>query len=321
VLLAVALLAVALFPLPGLAADTPSRPAGCQGSGCRGQSVSALLWAVRLPGTWSAGTGPGAIGDGGTVPAFGEQAYVAVGGEIAVLGTGLSVTGYSLSHGKFQWQATLGAPDGTQIISVRAWPGVVTVGLLAPGGRSRTEVVLDATTGDELRRYPAAEFGGAVTASKATTVIVGSAAVTSYNNANGRVRWQRKTGGVQSWQADGPTLYLAESAGGYLSSSPVTGLRVINLATGADGMLSSPLGSPFSGSLAVAVDGVVLFASPTGVTAYSGSTGGALWTMPGAVPQGTDPEAGQVDVTGPADRGGAGHRTGVRWRGRPVRGP
>lgn len=299
-MLAVVLLAVALFPLPGLASDTPSRPPGCQGSGCRSQPVSALLWAVRLPGTWSAGTGPGAAGDGGTVPAFGEQAYVAVGGEVAVLGTGLSVTAFSLSHGKYQWQRMLAAPDGTQIMSVRAWPGVVTVGLLAPGGRSRTEVVLDAATGDELRRYPAAEFGGAVAASPATTVVVGSGAVTSYNNANGRVRWARKTGGVQSWQADGQTLYVAESAGGYLSSSPVTALGVIDLATGAERMLSSPLGSPFSGTLAAAADRVVLFASPAGLTAYSDSTGGALWTLPGAVPEGTDPEARQVDVTGPA---------------------
>ena len=185
-------------------------------------------------------------------------------------------------------------------MSVRAWPGVVTVGLLAPDGRSRTEVVLDATTGAELRRYPAAVFGGAVTASKATTVIVGAAAVTSYNNATGRVRWRHKTGGGQSWQADGQTLYMAESPGGYLSSAPVTALRVINLATGTERMLSSPLGSPFSGTLAIAADGAVLFASPAGVTAYSGSTGGKLWTKPGAVPEGTDPAAGLVYLTSPA---------------------
>lgn len=313
-MLAVVLLAVALFPLPGLASDTPPRPPACQESDCRAQSVSALLWAVRLPGTWSAGTGPGVTGDGGTVPAFSAQAYVAVGGELAVLGTGLSVTGYSLNHGKYQWQAILGAPDGTEISSVRAWPGVVTVGLLAPGGRSRTEVVLDAATGAELRRYPAAEFGGAVAASPATTVVVGSSAVSSYDNANGRVRWTRKTGGVQSWQADGRFLYVAQSAGGYLSSSPVTALDVIDLATGAERVLSSPLGRPFSGTLAVAADGVVLFASPEGLTAYSGSTGGALWTLPGAVPEGTDPEARQVDVTGPA-----GALTGIDPQTRAVR--
>ena len=43
----------------------------------------------------------------------------------------------------------------------------------------------------------------------------------------------------------------------------------------------------------------MLFASPAGVTAYSGSTGGELWTKPGAVPEGTDPGARLVDLTWP----------------------
>lgn len=298
--MAVALLAAVLFPLPGLASDTPSRQPACQGSACRTQPVSAQRWAVGLRGTWSAGTGPGTTGDGGTVPAFGQQAYVAAGGGVAVVGTGLNLTGYTLSHGKELWETALSAPDGTVIMSVRAWPDVVTVGLLAPGGRSRTELVLDAATGVEVRRYPAAVFGGAVAASKSTTVIIGASAVTSYNNATGRVRWQHKTAGSQSWQVDGRTLYMAESPGGYLSSSPVTALRVINLTTGTEQLLSSPPGRPFSGTLAAAAEGVVLFASPTGVTAYSGSTGGALWTMRGAVPEGTDPAAGLVDLTSSA---------------------
>jgi hypothetical protein len=297
---AVALLAVVLFPIPGLASDTPSRPPACLGSACRTQPVSAQRWAVGLRGTWSAGTGPGVTGDGGTVPAFGQQAYVAVGGGVAVVGTGLNLTSYTLSHGKKLWETALGAPDGSVIMSVRAWPDVITVGLLEPGRRSRTEVVLDAATGAEVRRYPAAVFGGAVAASTSTTVIVGSAAVTSYNNATGHVRWRHATAGSQSWQVDGQTLYMAESPGGYLGSAPVTALRVIDLTTGTERMLSSPLGYPFSGTLAAAAEGVVLFASPTGVTAYSGSTGGALWTMRGAVPEGTDPEAGLVDLTSPA---------------------
>jgi hypothetical protein len=223
-----------------------------------------------------------------------------VGSATVVLGTGLTVSGYTLSHGKQVWRTVLDAPDGTAIMSVRAWPGVITVGLLAPGGRSRTEVVLNAVTGAELRRYPAAVYGGAVTASTASTVIIGPAGVTSYNNATGRVRWQRAAAPGQSWQADGQTLYVAESAGGYLSSSPVTALRVINLATGTERMLSSPLGSPFSGTLAAAADGAVLFSSPAGVTAYSGSTGGELWSRQGAVPEGTDPAGRQVDLTLPS---------------------
>jgi outer membrane protein assembly factor BamB len=300
VVFAVALLVVVLFPLPVLASDTPPRAPACQGSGCRAQPVSAQQWAVRLPGAWSAGTGPETTGDGGTVPAFGQQAYVAVGAGVAVLGTGLSLTAYTLSHGKQLWNTTIGAPDGTVIMSVRAWPGVITVGLLAPGGRSRTEAVLDTATGIELRRYPAAVFGGAVTASTAATVIIGPATVTSYSNATGRVRWRHKTDGSQSWQVNGKTLYMAESPGGYLSSSPLTALRVMDLNTGTERMLSSPLGHPFSGTLAAAAEGAVLFASPDGVTAYSGSTGGTLWTRGGAVPEGTDPAAGLAYLSSPA---------------------
>jgi outer membrane protein assembly factor BamB len=260
--------------------------------------VSAQLWAVGLPGIWSAGTGPESTGDGGTVPAIG-QAYVAVGGGVAVLGTGLSVTGYNLSSGKELWQTTLDAPLGADIISVRAWPGVITVGLLSPDSRSRTEAVLNATTGDQTRHYPAAVFGGAVAASKSTTVVIGPTAVTSYNNATGRIRWQHKTAGGQAWQTDGQMLYMAESPGGDPDSSQVSALRVIDLATGTQRSLSSPLGRPFSGTLAMAADEAVLFASPAGVTAYSGSTGGVLWVKPGAVPEGTDPAAGLVDLTLP----------------------
>ncbi|MGH3292833.1 MAG: PQQ-binding-like beta-propeller repeat protein [Trebonia sp.] len=295
---AVALLVVVLFPLPVLASDTPTMQPACQGADCRAKPLSAKLWADTLPGAWSAGTGPGTTGDGGTVP-VGGQAYVAVGGGVAVLGTGLSVTGYNLSTGKQLWQTPLDAPLGTAIMSVRAWTGVITVGLLAPDGRTRTEVVLNSTTGSQVRRYPAAAFGGAVAASKSTTVIVGSASVTSYNNATGRIRWQHKTAGDQAWQVDGKRLYLAESANGYLGSSRVTALQVIDLGTGTQHMLSAPLGRPFSGTLAIAADGAVLFASPAGVTAYSGNTGGTLWAKHGAVPEGTDPEAGLVDLTLP----------------------
>jgi hypothetical protein len=294
--LAVALLVVVLFPLPVLASDTPPQPSRCQGAGCRAQPLSAQLWADGLPGAWSAGTGPGGTGDGGTVPAAG-QAYVAVGNGVAVLGTGLALAGYTASGGTRLWQVSLSAPVGTAVISVRAWPGVVTAGLQSPDGRSRTEVVINAATGSVLRRYPAAVFGGAVAASKATTVVIGPSAVTSYDNATGSVRWRHPTTGSQSWQADGQALYVARSAGGSLSSSPVTALQVINLTTGTERVLSSPIGSPFSGTLALASGGALLFASTAGVTAYSESTGGVLWSLAGAVPEGADPGAGLVYLT------------------------
>ena len=296
---AVALLAMVIVPLPVLASDVPPHQPGCTGSGCRTVAASAWRWAATLSGTWAAGaTGDGGTGggDGGTVPAAG-QAYTAVSNQVAVLGSGLDLAAFRLTDGSRLWQVTLNAPVGTVIMSVRAWPGVVTVGLLAPGGRSRTEAVLDASTGKELRSYPAAVFGGAVAASAATTVVIGSAAVTSYDNSTGRVRWRHQVSGGQSWQADGETVYVAQSAGGSLSSAPVTGLKIIDLSTGAERALSSPPGRPFSGTLAMAADGVVLFASSAGVTAYSGSTGGVLWAMGGAVPEGSDAAAGLVYLT------------------------
>jgi hypothetical protein len=296
VLLALALLTLAILPLPVLASDgPPSRPA-CQGAGCHAQPASALRWAVRLDGTWAAGNSAGGTGNGGTVPAVG-QAYVAAGDGVAVLGAGLDLAGYRLTDGKQLWRVTLAAPLGAVIMSVRAWPDVVTVGLLEPSGNSRTEVTVNATTGAVLRHYPAAVFGGAVAASAATTVVVGPAALTSYANATGRVRWTHKINGNQSWQAAGQTLYLAQAGGGGLDPASVTALKVINLVTGAVQTLRSPPGKPFSGTLAIAAADAVVFASPAGVTTYSGSSGDLQWAMRGAVPEGTDPDAGLVYLT------------------------
>jgi hypothetical protein len=277
--LAVVLLAVAFFPVPG-AASGQQAPA-CHG--CRTQPANAARWTSRLPGQWMAGDGAT-----GTVPVSG-QAYVAVGGGMAVVGAGLTVTGYGLRDGHLLWQVTLTGPAGASIMSVRAWPGVVTAGLAGPSGQTRTEVVLDSATGIELRRYRAAVFGGAVAASPASSVIIGPTAVTSYDNVTGAVLWRLTIGADQAWRADGGTLYVTQSPGGYLASAPVTGLRVIDLRSGSERTLDSPPGHPFTGTISVATEGVVLFTSADGVTAYSASTGGTLWSMPGVVPEGADP--------------------------------
>jgi PQQ-like domain len=285
--LAAVLLAVVFVPVPG-AASGQQAPA-CDG--CRAQQVNAERWASPLPGQW-------AVLDGatGTVPAAGQD-YVAVGGGAAAVGGGLTVTTYDLTNGKLLWQATLMAPAGSAIISVRAWPGVVTAGVIDASHRTRTEFVLAAATGQELGSFPAAVFGGAVEASAAATVIIGPDSVTSYENSDWKVLWRRPIGTGQAWRADGGTLYVAESAQGYLGSAPVTGLRVIDLNSGTERTLLSPPGHPFSGTMSIAADGVVLFSSAAGVTAYSGSTGGALWSIPSVVPEGADPSADLVYLT------------------------
>ena len=291
ILLAVVLLAVLVFPVSSLATSGPSQPATCRG--CRTQPVIAQRWTAALSGAWTAG---GTAGTAGTVPAAG-QAYVAVGDDVAVVADGLTLSAFALSDGTPRWQVTLAGPPGASIISVRAWAGVITAGIVTAHGQRRTEAVIDAANGHAIHRFQAAVFGGAVSASLATTVIVGVKGVTSYNNQTGRKRWYRPTGRNQAWRVDGETIYVAESAGGYLSSSPVTALKVINLPTGDERTLSSPLGQPFSGTLAMATDGAVVFASATGVTAYSGSTGDALWSIPAAVPEGVDPEASLIYLT------------------------
>jgi PQQ-like domain len=285
--LAVVLLAVAFSPAPGSASGQQA-PA-CHG--CRTQPASAQRWVSRLPGEWT-------VGDGvtGTVPASG-QAYVAVGGGVAAVGAGLTVSGFGLRDGRLLWQVTLPEPAGAAIMSVRAWPGVVTAGVSGPSGRTRTEVVIDSRTGAVADQYPAAVYGGAVEASAATSVIIGPRTVTSYDNGNGTMRWRLDIGAGQAWRTDGSSLFVAESAGGYLGSAPVTGLRVIDLDTGTERTLGSPPGHPFSGTLAVAADDAVLFSSASGVTAYSGSTGRMLWSRPGVVPEGTDPVADLVYLT------------------------
>jgi hypothetical protein len=291
--LAAVLLIVALVPVAGTVADSQS--AACRGKAC-GQAANPQSWVRALSGSWAVGSGIT-----GTYPASG-QAYVAVGDGLAAIGSGLTVSAYKLTNGAALWTVTLGGfKSGSAVMSMRAWRGVVTVGVSVPaappGTTTRTEVVIDSMTGVPLRRYPAALFGGAVSATKATVTIIGTSSVTSYDNATGKVRWQRSADSRQAWRTDGATLYITESAGGYLRGGTVTGLRVIDLASGAQRTLSSPSANRFTGSLAEAVSGVVLFSSATGVTAYSSATGGMLWTMHGVVPEGTDPGEGLAYFT------------------------
>jgi hypothetical protein len=299
--LAVVLLGVALVPYPTLGAIGAPPAASCR-LGCRAGTVTGLVpgmvsWTAPLSGAWDV-----VAGLTGTTPASG-LAYVSVGDGVAAVGTGLSVTGYSARTGKQRWQLTLpGFPAGSAIVSVRTWPGEVTAGVSYPAatgrGAGRTEVVISDPAGLVTGRYPAAAFGGAVAGSAQDTVIVGPDAVTSYDNATGHVRWQRPTGSVaQAWRTDGSYLYMTMSAGGVLGSAPVTALRKIDMTTGTELTVTPLEALSFPGTLSAAFDDVVLFTSAAGVTAYSGTSGAKLWTIGGAVPEGTDPGRHRIYLT------------------------
>jgi hypothetical protein len=161
-------------------------------------------------------------------------------------------------------------------------------GPVTASGPPRREVVLRASTGHQVRAYPAAQFGGAVAAGPSTTVVVGPHAVTSYANRTGAVRWSRPTGPVPlDWQVGGGQLYLAVAAGGYLGSAPVTALRRISLGTGAQRVIR-PRGSSYAGALSLAYQGAVVFSSARWARAYSGSTGRELWQYPNVLPDTVD---------------------------------
>jgi PQQ-like domain len=309
--LAAALVGVALVPYPVQGAVGAPPAAACR-AGCRPGSVPSMVrWRTPLSGAWE--VAPGLTG---TVSASG-LAYVSVGGGVAAVGAGLTVSAYSSATGALKWQDTLtGFPAGAAIVSVRAWPGEVTAGVAyrpagSAGARRRTEVVISDADGAQAGLHPASPFGGAVAGNSEYTVVVGATEVTSYDNATGHIRWQRPTGQVaQAWRTDGNWLYMAESAGGFVGSAPVTALRRIDLTTGSELVVRPLEGLWFQGTLSTAFDGVVLFSSAAGVTAYDGSTGALLWSADGAVPEGTDRSPRRIYLTEGSNLVGVDPQTG-----------
>jgi hypothetical protein len=295
--LAAVLLGVALVPYPSPGGTSGGSVAACR-SGCR-PVPSMIRWTQPLPGSWQVLSGLT-----GTVPASG-QAYVSVGHGVTAVGIGLTVYGYSSNNGDPLWNDTLtGFPADATIVSVRTWPGEVTVGVsyTSAGHVQRSEVVIPGLTGFPSGRYPAATYGGAVDGSARYTVVVGATAVTSYDNATGHVRWTLPTGRVpQAWRADGGTLYVAQSASGFVGSAPVTALLKIDMATGAEITVRPLEGLSYDGALSVAFDGVAIFSSAAGVTAYDGTTGAWLWSVHGAVAEGTDPRKDRIYLTTGSD--------------------
>jgi outer membrane protein assembly factor BamB len=276
----VAVVLAAAAVIPGHATSQATR--SCLARHCRAPWT--VRWIRVLPGSWLAADGPQ-----GTVVRRGA-AYTAVGSGIAAIGFGHIVAGFDERTGAPLWTAAplLGFAPGAMVVSVRAWPGVVTVGIAAPAAAARPaardEAVLSARTGKLIRIYPAAEFGGAVAADPVRTVVVGPRAVTCYRNATGRPIWRRATGrAAQAWRVDGGELYVTVAADGYLGTAPVTALRRIDLQTGVQQVVR-PASGPFAGTLSGAVAGVTLFSAAGGLTAYDGMTGRLLWHRAAVVP-------------------------------------
>ena len=259
------------------AAVIPGRASSQQAQHCTGvrcTTAGSILWTRALGGSWLAQPGVP-----GTVPNQ-AAAYASAGGGLAVVGTRTSVTALAESTGKLDWQVSLtGFPAGSAIVGVRAFAGVVAVGVEPPAGQAiaRREVILSAVTGAQLRAYPAALYGGAVAAARGGTVIVGNRAVTDYANRTGRVIWSRSTGAAgQTWRVSAGDIYVTEGSGGFLAGSGVTAVREISLADGAERIIRSAH-TDFPGTLTEVSAGDLVFSGADGVRAYSG-TGRLLWS-------------------------------------------
>jgi hypothetical protein len=332
----VAIVLVGAAVIPGRASS--GQPQHCAGIRCT--SAGSILWTAGLPGLWLA-----EAGISGTVPAQ-VGAYAATGGGVAVIGAGTDVTAFDESTGKRLWRVALtGLPAGSAVVGVRAFRQIIAVGV-APqvlsasqdqssgsgqsrvrrssgsqsrGGKSRRgksrgglsgpgryEVMLSAATGEQIRIYPAATYGGAVAADADTTVIVGAHAITAYDNATGHVRWSSGIGPTgQAWRVTRDTVYFADT-GRSPGASGSTAVRRIDLRTGAEHTMHAVAGTDPScrvkaeaalglpsdagangalGSLSDAVGNVVLFSGADGVQAFdgTGSRGDQpMWCRPSA---------------------------------------
>ncbi len=270
--------------IPGRASSQQTQH--CSGPGCR--AAGSILWTAKLPGQWVAETGVT-----GTVPST-DAGYAAMGGGLALLAAGLRVTAFDVDTGSLAWQTTItGVPSGSAIVGVRAFGAVVAVGVQPPPGVApeRDEVILSAATGFQSRTYPAAAYGGAIAAYRASVVVVDRTTVTAYANSTGRVLWSRQLGPPgQTWRVSGQNVYVAQPDG----SAGTLLVRRISLSTGAEAVLRPSEGSAFPGTLGAVVDGVMVFTAPGEVAGYDGDTGAELWHRAKVVLELADPSASTV---------------------------
>lgn len=277
----------------------PGRASSLQALHCTGLRCTAagsVLWTSPLPGSWVAQPGVS-----GTVTEP-DAAYAAYGGGVAAVGSGTEVTGYQASTGRLLWHVGVGSvPAGSAIVSLRAFSGVVAVGVQPPAdssGPARYEAILSAASGRVLRTYPAAAFGGAVRADAREAVIVGGDVLVAYANGSGRVLWERFIGSGTMWRADGQYLYVAAPD----ATGAVPAVRRISLLTGAERIIRAHP-APFAGTLTAVVNvppagiassaTVLLFSGSDGVSAY-GLDGKFRWRKSTGVLELTDATLGVV---------------------------
>jgi hypothetical protein len=259
-------------------------------TGLRCTQPGSVLWTRPLAGSWFAQPGVS-----GTVTSP-DGAFAATGGGVAVIGTGLAVTAVSESTGKQIWRVPLtGFPASSAIVGVRAFTGVVAVGVEPSAGRAATrdEVILSAVTGARVRTYRAAPYGGAVAATATSTVIVGQHKVTDYANATGHVIWSRPTGSAgQTWRVAGGDIYITSNSGGSASATALPDVQQISLGDGTERTLHHPSGG-FRGTLTEVTGSDLLFTGPDGVDVYD-EAGRLLWTRANASVELTDAGRGVV---------------------------
>lgn len=281
------LLLAGVVVFPGVAERAGARSCQKASSGqCPARET--VRWSRPLMGTWIAEDGVE-----GTVPGQG-LAYVAIGHGIAVIGVGRTLRAYDARTGAVRWTTVLtGLPAGTAIVSVRAWDGMVSAGVAGgaagAGQPPREDVLVRARNGRQMRMFPAAASGGVVSVGPRHAVVVGTRSVISYTYATGKVAWRVPTGTVdQAWRVDGRELYVSVSAQGELGTAPVTAVRQIDLANGAERLIQPPRKS-FRGTLTAVLDGILVFSGADGLTMYSAATGRVTGERASAVFQGIDP--------------------------------